>query len=200
MIQASICNKFFPDYGAVYYFIFLMVLSPANVNAGGNAVECKPVLEKNLDWQTLRIRPHENELITCTLTQGQYEQLIHEVLPGNENTEPVYKSLFIGRLVDHPWMSRYLATQSLVHKDWDTQTGQPASGTINEFVRQMLSAPEFLKQIQKPFTGTGYVVKGASVEKVLVAQASQIEWLETEEPALVPYDALVHFILIKSDK
>ena len=39
---------------------------------------------------------------------------------------------------------------------------------------------------------------GASVEKVLVTRANEIDWLDIEEPVLVPYDALTHFILKKS--
>ena len=179
----------------------LLLLFPLTILAEETTSnECHPVVEKELQWQTLRIRPHENELITCTLAQEQFNKLIRESLENSGNEQSDYHSLFMGRLVDHPWISKYLAVQALGTKDWDAEKGRPKEGEINSFVRKLLTSPELLGQIQIPFTETGYTVIGASVEKVLVVKANEIKWLDINEPVLVPYDAMVHFILEKSEK
>ena len=161
--------------------------------------KCHPVIEKDSQWRVIRIRPHENELITCTLTQEQFNSLIHEALVTNDTDQTIYHSLFIGRLVDHPWLSRYLAKQALNNRDWDAEKGRPKEGNINAFVRDLLSTPGLLAQIQIPFAGSGYIVTGASVEKVLITKANEIQYLGIDKPLLVPYDAMVHFILKKGE-
>ena len=100
--------------------------------------------------------------------------------------------------MDHPWLSKYLTTHALAYAGWDQVTGRPRTGYINKLVRDILSAPEIVGQIQESFAGSGYTVVGASVEKVLVTKANEIDWLDIHEPVLVPYDALTHFILKKS--
>ena len=109
-----------------------------------------------------------------------------------------FRSIFFGRLVEHPWLSKYLAAHALAHDNWDVVKGQPKTGYINQLVRDILSAPDLVEQIQASFAGSGYTVVGASVEKVLVTKANEIDRLELHEPVLVPYDALVHFILKKT--
>jgi len=168
------------------------------VRADENSGEvCKPVIYANTREDVIFVRPHETAFLTCTLTQNQLQELIRGFLAGPDHQHRNFKTVFIGRLVDHPWLSKYLAEQALAHAGWDREKGEPAAGDINQYVRDVLSAPDLLGRIQEPFAGSGYTVVGASVEKVLVSRASDIEWLETDDPALVPYDAMVHFILHK---
>ena len=124
--------------------------------------------------------------------------MVSGFLKEPENQQAVFKSIFLGRLVDHHWLSKYLVEHALTHEGWDKEKGQPRSGYINQFVRDILSTPGLTSQIQEFFRCGGYTVTGTSVEKVLVAKASEIDWLDKHEPALVPYDALTHFILKKS--
>jgi len=159
--------------------------------------ECKPFVEVNKKWQTLRIRPHENAFITCTISQGQFNKLIRESLEEADSDQVNFKSLFMGRLIDHPWISKYLAMQALASDDWNPETRELKDGDINSFVRHILESPELLQQIQEPFADTGYTVTGASVEKVLITKANEIPWLELSESVLVPYDAMIHYILQK---
>ena len=124
--------------------------------------------------------------------------LIRGFLAQPENQQIEFKSIFIGHLVEHPWLSKYLAVHALAHDNWDVEKGQPRTGYINPLVREILSAPDLLEQIQASFADSGYTVVGASVEKVLVTKANEIDWLELHEPVFVPYDALTHFILKKT--
>ena len=159
--------------------------------------ECKPFVEVNKKWQTLRIRPHENAFLHCTITQKQYNELVRNALEQPDSDQVNFKSLFMGRLIEYPWISKYLATQALASDDWNSETGQPKGGDFNSFVRDILISPDMLGQIQEPFADTGYTVTGASVEKVLITKANEIPWLELSESVLVPYDAMVHYILQK---
>jgi len=182
------------------YFIFtLLYLSCFTVFAENISIEeCKPVYEINHHWQTVRLRSHENAFLSCTVSQDKFNELITAAFADPESNKTEFKSLFIGRGSEDPWLSRYLAIQSLQHEDWDSEKGQYKGTNINAFVAGILSSPELLGQIQEPFAGTGYTVSRASVEKVLVGKANEIEWLEISTNVMVPYDAMVHFILEKA--
>jgi hypothetical protein len=147
----------------------------------------------------MRIRSHENAFISCTVSRDKFNVLIITAFTNPEINKTDFKSLFIGRLIEYPWLSRYLAMQSLQHDDWDSGKGLYKGANINAFVAGILSSPELLGQIQEPFAGTGYTVSRATVEKVLIGKANEIEWLEINTAVLVPYDVMVHFILEKSD-
>jgi len=183
------------------YFIFtLLYLSCFTVFAENISIEeCKPVYEINLHWQTIRLRSHENAFLNCTVTQEKFNELIAAAFTDPESDKAEFKSLFIGRLVEYPWLSHYLAKHVLQHPDWDPEQGTYTGNNINEFVANILSAPELLEQIQQPLDGTGYIVTGASVEKVLIGRANEIEWLDINATVLVPYDVMLHFIMEQQD-
>lgn len=161
--------------------------------------ECAPLYEINSPWQTIRLRSHENSFLYCTVTQEKFNELIMSAFTDPESIKTEFKSLFIGRLVEYPWLSQFLANHALQHPDWNAEEGKFAGENINAFVSGILSAPELLEQIQQPLNAAGYIVTGASVEKVLIGKANEIEWLEINEPVMVPYDVMVHFILEKQD-
>lgn len=177
---------------AIFCFVSLPVFTETV-----SVEECQPVYEINHQWQTLRLRPHENAFLDCTVSREKFNELIQSVFIDPENNKTEFKSLFIGRLVENPWLSQFLANHALQHPDWNAETGKFAGENINAFVSGILSAPELLEQIQQPFNATGYIVTGTSVEKVLIGRANEIEWLEINEPVMVPYDVMVHFILEK---
>lgn len=161
--------------------------------------ECRPLYEIEARWQIVRLRPHENAFLNCTITREKFNELIVSAFTDPESNNTEFKSLFIGRLVEYPWLSQFLADHALQHHDWDSEEGKFAGENINAFIAGILSAPELLEQIQQPFNASGYIVTGASVEKVLIGRANEIEWLEINEPVMVPYDVMVHFILEKQD-
>ena len=182
-----------------FFVLLFLLLTTRFIYADEHADNtCKPVISADKDRNVIFVRPHENAFRICTLTQSRLQGLISGFLKEPENQQADFRSIYIGRLVDHPWLSHYLAVHALAHAGWDRDKGQPRSGYINQLVRDILSAPELISQIQEPFAGSGYTVSGASVEKVLVTKANEIDWLDIHEPVLVPYDALTHFILKKS--
>ena len=147
----------------------LLLIAPVVQAEGKKEGECRPVIEADAEWKVIIVRPHENAFLVCTLTQAQLQDLIRSFLTQPENRQVEFRSISLGRLVEHPWLSKYLAIHTLAHDNWDVEKGQPRTGYINHLVRDILSAPDLLEQIQASFAGSGYTVVGASVEKVLVA-------------------------------
>ena len=187
----------FPDALIQPVFFILLFLLPILVQASENPDKCRAIVEINAQWQTIRIRSHENAFLNCTVSQNKFNELVNTALTDPEISKTDFKSLFIGRLIEYPWLSRYLAIRSLQDVDWDSEKGQYKGTNINAFVAGILSAPELLNQIQVPFAGTGYTVSGATVEKVLIGKANEIKWLGINSAVLVPYDVMVHFTLEK---
>ena len=183
-----------------YFILLFFFILPLSVEADRTSIDgCKPVVEINSQWQTIRLRAHENAYLDCTVPQEKFNELIAAAFTDPEIDKTEFKSLFIGRLVEYPWLSQYLAKQALQHPDWDSEQGKFAGENINAFVSGILSAPELLEQIQQPLNETGYIVTVASVEKVLIGKANEIEWLDINETVLVPYDVMLHFILEQQD-
>lgn len=175
----------------------LLVL-PAMTNAEVISEPCDPVVEKNIKWQVIRVRPHTNDLQTCTLSQDRFQMLLHDALYGFDSGQVEFKSLFLGRIIRYPWISDYLVNKSVQSDRWDGEKGQPVSGDLNSYVRYILSMPELLQLVQSPLDGTGYRVVGVSVEKVLISNTDEIGWENSERSVKVPYDALLHFIIKKA--
>lgn len=113
--------------------------------------------------------------------------------------ERTYSSLFVGRLVDYPWLSEYLATTAYRDQGWDSQKGKPVAMDINKYVSQLLLRKELLVKIETAFAQGGYRVLGVTVEKVLVGRVREIPLYQGEmHPGRVPYDAQVWFRLEKN--
>ena len=109
-----------------------------------------------------------------------------------------YTSLFIGRLIDYPWLSRYLAATAYRDPAWNPKRGRPRALDINRYVADILSGKETIGVMQAAFEASGYRVVCASVEKVLVGEWRDISEDSTAgKPAKVPFDAMVWFRLAK---
>jgi hypothetical protein len=176
--------------------LLLFLMQPAGAQPDREP-QCQPAVEARADQGWLRVRPHVDAFLQCTLGPVELAQLVREFLLRPEHGADRYQSLFLGRLVEYPWLSRYLAGHALEDNSWDGVHGLPGAGGINEFVRRILSTPDALALLQPAFDGTGYTVTGVSVEKVLVVPANSISWLEIPGTVLVPYDALTHVQLKK---
>ena len=110
--------------------------------------------------------------------------------------EGSYSSLSIGRLIDYPWLSQYLATTAYRDHGWDSKKGKPVAMDINKYVSQLLFRKELMAQIEMVFEKGGYRVVGMNVEKVLVGGFREVPFYQGEmHPGRVPYDAQVWFRL-----
>ena len=174
--------------------LLLLPIPPAGAQSGPGP-HCQPLVETRADQGWLRVRPHKDAFLQCTLGPEGLAQLVREFLLRPDQGAARYQSLFLGRLVEYPWPSRYLAVHALEDNSWDGVHGLPRASGNNEFVRRILSTPAALALLQPVFDGTGYTVTDVSVEKVLMVPANRISRLELPQADLVPYDALTHLIL-----
>lgn len=112
--------------------------------------------------------------------------------------EGTYASLYIGRLIDFPWLASHLASTAYEDRRWDRRRGRPIDVGINEYVATLLSSAEVTSPLEAAMEGAGYRIRSATVEKVLVGGLRDVPGYEGPPSAgKVPFDAQVWFRLEK---
>ena len=178
-----------------------IALSQENVIVSLKVGECSLSVESNDKWHTLRLRAHHPKYKGCHITRDEMLLALDEAFSKTESPklEASYSSLLIGRLIDYPWLSQYLATAAYQDRGWDSKRGRPVVMDINKYVSNVLSRKELLTQIEPPFVKGGYKFIGVTVEKVLVGSFREVPLYQGEMASgRVPYDAQVWFRLEKS--
>lgn len=163
--------------------------------------ECTLTVEANETWHTLRLRAHHPTGRGCNITKDPMLSALSAAFLKTElpKLEGSYSSLFIGRLIDYPWLSQYLATAACNDNGWDSRKGNPVAMSINQYVSKVLSRKELLTHIEAVFAQGGYRVVGVTVEKVLVGGFREVPLYQGDmAPGLLPYDAMVWFRLEKN--
>ncbi len=162
--------------------------------------ECELTVESNEKWKTVRLRAHHPKYQGCHVTKDDMVSALDQSFRKKEppRLEGVYSSLSIGRLIDFPWLSQYLATTALRDAGWDSKKGRPVAMDMNKYVSQLLSKKELMALIEGPFSRGGYQILGVTVEKVLVGGLREVPLYQGEmHSGKVPYDAQVWFRLRK---
>ncbi len=191
-----------------YLFGFILALSLSETIAfsqdqvivSAKAGECNLSLESNEKWHTLRLRAHHPEYKGCQIDKDSMLSVLSATFLKTEppKLEGSYSSLSLGRLIDYPWLSEYLATTAYRDHRWDSKKGKPAAMDINRYVSRLLFRRELMAQIETVFEKNGYRVAGVTVEKVLVGGFREIPFYRGEmHRGQVPYDAQVWFRLEK---
>ncbi len=165
-----------------------------------NVGECVLGVEENDQWQSLRLRAHHPRGRNCHIDRDSMLSVLGEAFlkTGLSKLAGSRPSLSIGRLIDYPWLSQYLASTAFRDKAWDAKKGKPVAMDINRYVAQLLSRRELLAQLEEVVAKGGYRIIGVSVEKVLVAGFREVPLYQgAMEPGLFPYDAIVWFRLEK---
>jgi hypothetical protein len=166
-----------------------------------NAGECELTVESNDKWNTLRLRAHHPKYKGCHIIRDEMVLVLGEAFLKTElpKLEGTYSSLFIGRLIDYPWLSQYLATTAYRDRVWDSKRGKPVAMDINKYVSQLLFRKELIAQIEGPFARGGYRILSVTVEKVLVGSFREVPLFQGKmSPGKVPYDAQVWLRLEKN--
>ncbi len=158
---------------------------------------CLPSVEEHPRWQSAIFRPHTDVFRNCPVSEETYQSVVRKWLQNRTDTTTVFKSIGLGRAINYPWMSEFLAKSALVDPRWDPENGRTDRGHINDFVASILSKPAFINRLQVPFTNTLYTVIEVSVEKVLVSDVKTILSDTKKEGHRVPYDALVWIVISK---
>jgi hypothetical protein len=160
--------------------------------------ECNLTVESNENQHTLRLRAHHPKYKGCHIDKNSMVSVLTAAFLKNDSPklEGSYSSLSIGRLIDYPWLSQYLATTATRDRGWDSKKGKPAAMDINKYVSQLLFRKEWMAEIETAFEKGGYRIVGVSVEKVLVGGFREVPFYQGEmHPGRVPYDAQVWFRL-----
>jgi len=175
-----------------------MASSQERVIVSSKVGECDLTVESNENQHTLRLRAHHPRYKGCHIDQNSMVSVLTAAFLKNDSPklEGSYSSLFIGRLIDYPWLSQYLATTAYRDRGWDSKKGKPAAMDINKYVSQLLFRKELMAQIETAFEKGRVRVVGVSVEKVLVGGFREVPFYQGEmHPGRVPYDAQVWFRL-----
>jgi hypothetical protein len=186
---------------AVFSLSGTMASSQEQVIVSLKVGECDLRVESIEKEHILRLRAHHPKHKGCGIDKNSMVSVLTAAFLKNDppKLEGSYSSLSIGRLIDYPWLSQYLATTAYHDQGWDSRKGKPAAMDINKYVSQLLSREELLAQIETPFAKGGYKVNRVSVEKVLVGGFREVPFYQGKMyPGRVPYDAQVWFRLVKN--
>jgi len=164
-----------------------------------DAGKCSLTVEVDDESRTvrLRVRPEGKD---CHIEK---ESMLSALKAAFSKTDPpklegVYSSLYIGRLIDYPWLSQYLAVTAYKDSAWDKKRGKPVALGINKYVSNILSRKEITADIEEAFATSGNRVISTTVEKVLVGGFGDVPlWQGKMAPGKLPYDAMVWFRLKK---
>lgn len=154
---------------------------------------CAPFVEDHRDRETAALRPHRDAFRSCTIDEAAYARLIADWLAARGSDAPPLRGMSLGRAVNLPWLSEYIARAASLDPRWDAARGRDRRGDINGLVAALLSQPDVLRRLDAPFAGTRWTVRAVSVEKVLVAKAGDI--LPDGGNAKLPFDAQVWIVL-----
>lgn len=162
--------------------------------------ECELGVEVNDRWHTLRLRARNPSLGACFIDRESMLAALSSAFSeiGSGGASGAYTSLSIGRMIDYPWISRYLAETAHRDRAWNAGRGKPRSMDVNRYVAGLLSGPEIAGPVGAALARGGYRVVGVTVEKVLVGKIGEVPLYDG--PALrgrVPYDAQVWFRIEK---
>jgi|WetSurMetagenome_2_1015567.scaffolds.fasta_scaffold244772_2 hypothetical protein len=163
------------------------------------AGKCVLRVEADDESRVLRLRVHPEDS-DCGITKILMQTILRAAFSKTDppKLEGTYSSLYLGRLIDYPWLSEYLALTASQDPRWDKKRGQPVSIDINKYVSIILSRKEAAGQIEEAFGDTGYRVSSVSVEKVLVGGFRNVPHYRGEmATGQVPFDAQVWFKLEK---
>lgn len=186
--------------------ILLFSLSAAITSAQDEVItsmkvgECYLSVESNNNWHTLRLRAHHPNYHGCDIDKESMLTVLKAAFSKKEppKLEDSYSSLSLGRLIDYPWLSQYLAVTAYHDKKWNSKKGKLAGMHINKYVSQVLSSKELLAPIGQILAEGGYRITRVSVEKVLVGGFPDVPLYRGNMfSGRVPYDAQVWFGLVK---
>ncbi len=187
-------------------FFWLLLLAPASGWCQGAAIisvpvgECTLSFEADSQWHALRLRVHHPRFQPCHVDQKAVLSILAAAFAKIDShaLQDDYTSLFIGRLIDYPWLSQYLADTAHRDKRWNKKKGRPINMDINAYVASVLGAADWLTPIQSELTQHGYDIVGVSVEKVLVGGFGDRTSRDRKKLAgRTPFDAQVWFRLRK---
>jgi len=163
--------------------------------------ECTLSVEADDEWHTLRLRAHHPKYKGCNIS---VDEIISILAAAFSKTEPPtlkgdYSSLSVGRLIDYPWLSHYLANTAYRDSAWSVKKGKPRTMDVNHYVARVLFNKKVLLPIQTELAKHGYRIAGVTVEKVLVGGFRELPFYPGKiAGGSIPYDAQIWLQLQKN--
>ena len=160
---------------------------------------CTLRVEADEQSHTLRLRVLP-EGPACHITKSAMQKILQAAFSKTSppKLDGKYTSLFLGRLVEYPWLSEYLAVSACRDPRWDRKKGKPVSLDLHKYVQSILARSEVTAQFDASLSNSGYRVAAVTVEKVGVGSFEDVPLCGRKElPGKMPYDALVWLILTK---
>ena len=194
--------------GAALNFIGGAAIADQDVVAG-DVKACHLKIEYEAKEQMLHLRPIIPMGSACDITPLMVQTALYQALDNRRGKGSV-RSIFLGRLVDYPWLSNALRNYAIDTSGrlgfWNADTGRSVDGDDNAFVAYAIawkfgsSTPPFGDVLAEH----GYRVVGTSAEKVLVkpmtitASSGIVSPPQPERKGRFPYDALLHLRIAKT--
>ncbi len=166
----------------------------ASIPAG----ECTLTVEAAENWPALRLRAGHPVHRPCFIEKAAVIQVLTQAFsePHPILIARTFTSLAIGRLIDYPWLVRFLALRAAQDPHWNVTAGKPRRVHVNRYVADVLFSPEIVREIEAPLREQGYRIVDVSVEKVLVGGFENVPQLEgPRRKGKIPFDAQVWFRL-----
>lgn len=158
------------------------------------AESCTMVLEEE-DRSTYRLRvlPNQGKAETPCIPSAQaftdaFNRVMQDAAPFQRQGKETI-SMFLGRLVELPEMSRDLSSTARQAREWNLNAGKPVRGTANVFVARVLLKSDTLRELLG-----GLRPVHISVEKVLVPSRDMVTRWKRGAPypnKRVPFDCLL---------
>ena len=152
-----------------------------------NSNQCSPIIDSSPSATGFRLRGRE---FGCTFNEENYRTSIQKWLSKRPVNAAPLEGMYLGRVDDYPWISKYLAKAAIQSQEWDLKGGNH-SGNSHRLIESFLLDEPFRHRLDAPFVNTPYTVHRVSVEKVRIDDASKV--LDQYEPGFgqVPFDALL---------
>jgi hypothetical protein len=189
----------------VFTAIFLLVVSAGGIAYQERLIlsieggQCSLRVEADDEARALRLRVYPGHP-ACYANKDLVQKVLRAAFSTTDppRLEGIYKSLFLGRLIDYPWLCQHLALSAYKDPRWDRKKGKPESMDLHKYVSTVLSSREVISPFEDAFGNGGYKVTAVTLEKVLVGHFSDVPLYRGKMlPGKVPYDAMVWLRLEK---
>jgi hypothetical protein len=165
----------------VWFAVVCLMASPA--------LACAPHIEERPTESTASFRPHTTAFERCEVDEATYVRVLGEWLHARAADAPELRSISLGRAVNFPWISRYMADSALQSPGWAASASRAKMVERSRLAAKVLNDPLFLQRLDAPFEGTRYTITAISFEKVLFGAAAEYSSSKEAGKVPVPFDA-----------
>ncbi len=167
---------------------FILIVGLATAPA---AMACAPFIEEHRSGGAASFRPHTTALERCEVDEPTYRRVVSAWLAARPADAPPLTSLFLGRAVSFPWLSRQIADAALARPGWAARVSQAKPGERDGLGGEILRDLALLGRLAAPFEGTRYQAVRLSYEKILFGPADGHTSNRSGGAVMVPFDAQI---------